>query len=86
MYKCPEAEAKDLKSEALQVRKTMYLAGTWDATWWCTECWFKYYHWERPPPSTMDEVRRRLGIQASQMKEYLRKRERTEHGTYKELL
>ena len=83
MHKCSEAEAKDLKPEALQVRRTMYLAGTWDATWWCSECWFTYYHWQNQPVSTLEDVRRRLGVRAAQMKEYHRKRSRTEGGTYK---
>ena len=82
MYKCPEAEKKALKTEALQVRFIMYLAGTWDATWWCTECWLKYFQWERPLPSTMDAVRERLGIAAIHSKEYGRKRDRTWYGTF----
>ena len=83
MHKCSEAEAKDLKSEAWLVKRTMYLAGTWDATWWCSECWFTYYHWQSQPVSTLEDVRRRLGVRAAQMKEYHRKRSRTQGSTYK---
>ena len=37
--KCYEAEAEERKVEALQVMHARYMAGSWDATWWCSSCW-----------------------------------------------
>ena len=42
-----------------------------------------YYHWHSQPVSTLEDARRRLGVRAAQMKEYHRKRGRTEGGTFK---
>ena len=39
VHKSYEAEAEERKTEALQVMHAKSMAGSWDATWWCSSCW-----------------------------------------------